>query len=838
MKAFLSHSSTDKEFVRAIANELGRQYCVFDEQSFDSGEDFKTSIENGLDESSVFVLFATRQSLKSLWVEFETKEAWYGQLRHKLPKSLVYIIDSSVQIEDIPEWLRRTLIRREKTPKVVARDIKFHLEEILRERQNPFFVGRSSEVEEIEQTLTPLDTLSPPHAVFITGLPGIGRRSLIKRVAPSILNLRKFVELRIGEGDSINDICLIVADHIEPYSTKEGLERIVAEIRVLTDEEALNRILENLRLMITAGELPIFFDQGGLLDNDGYMQAPIRTLLRQIQPNDTAYIFFVSPRRPQRSSELTIPVVSIRPLRENESRRLLTMLAGQSLLEVSPAQINDLAAYVAGYPPSAYFAIQQAKYYGMDLLIREKAQLVQFRTSVFLKHLAKQGLSDNEQEILRLLAVYSPLPIQVIAQTFDVSIEVLSGLLIKLIDLAFVATTEDGLYRVADPISEAATKAFGFPSESKQRAIANNLNEFLQNAEVTNTRLELSRVLFRAASLVNDRELANTTIHLAADIIKITETLYHERNYEEAARYGYTALEQRPDNLTARNYLIRSLIQLERWDEAESQIENLNKYAGQRDVYYLKGFLERKRGRTERAIEAYKEAEKLGRRGVALSRELALCYFVINDQVSASRYIEEAIAGHGDNRYVVDLWVQIATRKGDEQAARQGLGRLEVLDNPLYYLHRLSRVELAFRYAKEARDASIRAVEIADRPPFEVLAQLLYCEIELGNIEAAEKVLQTLDQKFGNIKHDVRLGLRCRLEIAKGRFGEAIAQSERTREKSSPFYKKIRYDALVGEVKHSALGDATRASYEAEIAKLGEQLSNLNIGDSVLLEVD
>ncbi len=28
MKAFLSHSSEDKEFVQAIARELGRQFCV------------------------------------------------------------------------------------------------------------------------------------------------------------------------------------------------------------------------------------------------------------------------------------------------------------------------------------------------------------------------------------------------------------------------------------------------------------------------------------------------------------------------------------------------------------------------------------------------------------------------------------------------------------------------------------------------------------------------------------------------------------------------------------------------------------------------------------------
>ena len=39
MKAFLSHSSKDKEFVRAVAVLLQRQYCIYDEWSFDSGTD-------------------------------------------------------------------------------------------------------------------------------------------------------------------------------------------------------------------------------------------------------------------------------------------------------------------------------------------------------------------------------------------------------------------------------------------------------------------------------------------------------------------------------------------------------------------------------------------------------------------------------------------------------------------------------------------------------------------------------------------------------------------------------------------------------------------------------
>ena len=111
MKAFLSHSSHDKEFVRAIAKELGRQFCVFDEQAFSTGDEFKTSIEKGLDESDIFVLFASKHSLESIWVNYEIEEAWYRKLQKNIRKSLVYIIEASIDYANIPQWLQRGIVQ-------------------------------------------------------------------------------------------------------------------------------------------------------------------------------------------------------------------------------------------------------------------------------------------------------------------------------------------------------------------------------------------------------------------------------------------------------------------------------------------------------------------------------------------------------------------------------------------------------------------------------------------------------------------------------------------------------------------------------------------------------
>ena len=103
-RAFLSHSSTDKEFVRAVAKELGRQYCLFDEQVFEDSEQFKTAIETMLDESAVFVLFVGEDTLKRIWVKFEIDEAWYRKLEARISKAIVFLLTPSIQFSELPKW--------------------------------------------------------------------------------------------------------------------------------------------------------------------------------------------------------------------------------------------------------------------------------------------------------------------------------------------------------------------------------------------------------------------------------------------------------------------------------------------------------------------------------------------------------------------------------------------------------------------------------------------------------------------------------------------------------------------------------------------------------------
>lgn len=832
MKAFLSHSSTDKEIVTTVAKHLGRQFCVFDTQVFQNGVEFRKSILDGLEDSKVFVLFASRKALDSIWVDHEIDGAWYLKLRRKLDTALVYLIDAKVRLDDLPEWLRRSKVVHEISPQIIARDIKHHLDDLLRERHQPYFVGRTSESQSIENVLLPIDGSSPPHALVVWGLPGIGRRTIIRqRVGGPMLSLHKSVETRIGDGSNIRDICKMIAERVEPWHSHDQLAQILRSIENLDDQAALARTIENLRKIVRSGELPILVDDGGLLDSNGFFTTPVMSLIKELQPHDDAYLCIVSSRHPQNDFSELPPTVHIPELPKQECMRLISLLAQKEGIAIARNQIEELAAFMAGYPPGAYFAIEQAKKYGLDLVLKRKNSFVQFRNAAFLRYLAEQVFTPDEKRIIRLLAQHSPLPIGVIHETLRIELDSLADALVRLIDLSLIVFSDRGTYRIADPVASAATGAFGFLHTDEHLSVTRALEKYLSMADTDTLSLDLFRVFFRAATMGGDRATAKRSFHLANDLVQLTEDFYHDGRYSEAIDTGLLAIDQRPTSEKARRYLIQALVQEERWEEADEQLEMLRPAVKLRDYFYLVGFRNRLSSRIPEAIEAYSESQRLGRRDVAIRRELAHCYFLIGELELANDNVIEALRLSPDNAYLLDMQVKIATRLGDRTAVDEALDKLEFAD-PEFYFHRKSCVELSFGNLDLAEKASEAAMRLVGSPRFQVFYQLARCKIELGKLTEAEEILKEMDTIFKK-REDRRLYLHARLRLKQGRIGEAHEFSMGFRDKLSPEYRSIRWEVLRKELDGSALPSDLRSNYESELADLERQLSH-NTDDDYL----
>jgi hypothetical protein len=101
---FLSYSSSDKPFVRKLAEDLrSRGHSVWlDEWEIKVGECIPTRIEAGLEESEFVVLVMSQRACSSAWVEREWKSKYWQEVNSQQVMILPVLLESC----DIPQLLK------------------------------------------------------------------------------------------------------------------------------------------------------------------------------------------------------------------------------------------------------------------------------------------------------------------------------------------------------------------------------------------------------------------------------------------------------------------------------------------------------------------------------------------------------------------------------------------------------------------------------------------------------------------------------------------------------------------------------------------------------------
>ena len=78
-----------------------------------------------------------------------------------------------------------------------------------------------------------------------------------------------------------------------------------------------------------------------------------------------------------------------------------------------------------------------------------------------------------------------------------------------MVDRSLLNVTEDGLYRIADPIRNAAINVFGFLDKGKTAMLARSLSDYLEENAISTSRLDLSSVLFKASRICGMSDISN-----------------------------------------------------------------------------------------------------------------------------------------------------------------------------------------------------------------------------------------------------------------------------------------------------------------------------------------
>lgn len=809
-RAFLSHGHGDKKIVREVARNLGRAAVIYDEFEFAVGDEFRDAIIKGIDRSDVFILFASRAALERDWVKLEIELASEALIKKALSRVTTYIVDQELTHKELPEWMQATLIRNEASPGLIATDIRRIINQRLGERIPKYFVGRRAEIDQSLETISEFTdpNFRPPLVVY--GLKGIGRRSLVHAIARDNLSFASILQININSGDLLPETSIRVAEAIAPGGISDLASFLKQQeskpIAILVDE-----ITSLLRHACHTGTLPVFVDDGALASENGVLRPEFDALYEAIASDLDTDSMIVSSRRLYRTPQIPCPSVRVPELDQASTQNLLRISGRDAGLIFDANALSSIATYTRGYPPAVRFIVDEARLRGIPQVVADQRALVNFNAEQFLRHLKEnKSITQSMQTILQLLSSFSPLPLQVIVDYCSKTPLDTSDDLNRLLDLAFIIPV--GMhYRISDPIRDAAYRAFGGLHVNNYK-VAELLEAYLVDEPDDDARLDLGQTIFRASLLAGGEAKSKFAIGFAADLINVATRSYHDQDYDLAIKYGSSALDVRPDNVDVRRYVAQALIRKERYDEADEHITALLRLGELKEAYYVRGFSARRKRDYPEAIDAYKKSLSNGRRGVAIYRELASCFFEMGNLLEAQEYIRQAEQQAPHNRYVVDLKCTIALRIEDLPTAERALDVLERIDSSGFAEHRRSTFEQANRRPEDA----LRYARIADQkiahPTFEVLANLANCEIEVGESEGALATLGRLQKRFGTTNHDAQVGLRCKYEIRFGEIEAAEGLWSRLRDTSTPVHRGLRLAIL--NRKHLQTGLMTEEASE------------------------
>lgn len=411
-RAFLSHSSAQKSFVRKVYKALGAPRCVFDECCFDNGKQIIEEILRGLQNTDLFVLFISNEALDSEWVQQEIILADTFRQKYGMKQVLPLLIDSSIKPNEdkrIPDWMKQYLmrpIRSVEFAKTKIHNALRHLDmesnPIFKAKRN-LFIGRYKEKEELE---TALNLYVEPHynSIFVSGFEGIGRRTFLKKFFEEkhIVNSNNDpIILTLNNRSSIDNLILSLLkfqkDSIDGNDLEELDQKTIEQKTVFLQSLFLSIANENEYIFIV--------DDGCIVRptmevSDWFVKA-----IDNASMLDCFYVSVISKFRPSHgflSKHDNFISISIDALSIPEIRNLFFGY-GKALGLSSSSRYAEILETFNGIPSQVYYAVEYISRFGIDLALRNKDQILDYGDKPVMSIIAQ--IKERGEESFSLLVL-------------------------------------------------------------------------------------------------------------------------------------------------------------------------------------------------------------------------------------------------------------------------------------------------------------------------------------------------------------------------------------------------------------------------------------------------
>jgi tetratricopeptide (TPR) repeat protein len=408
--------------------------------------------------------------------------------------------------------------------------------------------------------------------------------------------------------------------------------------------------------------------------------------------------------------------------------------------------------------------------------------------------------------------------------------EIVAQKLRSLIDQNLVLPVDND-FQLAAPIRSAVNSLKGFFSADEHARLASRLkashwqqphNE-LPPFEIINATVN---AVLRSANINTELDEFGSLV-MPSVMYRVAKEHYDsggEKGWEAAQQLLKRILDLVPTHKASLILLFKTYVRLNQWQFAE---DVLNKIDAERfiDRHYLRGFLLWKKRETAQAVSHFRNAMALGHHAVEVYHGLASALYELENLEEAEKVLKKGLEGRRRPNFLLwDLAAKIAILREQYQKAEEIIDELKRLGEDEDYHHRVATLYSAQKKISHALFHARKAAS-GKRTRFEVRAHLADILVELSEFKEALEHIDSLDESYriGTLRHDVRVGLRCKLNLRMRNWKAAEQLWHELHVRDFPVQRALRAEILRQKIDDHATTPGQRANAEEELESLGVQ---------------
>lgn len=678
-QVFLSLSGVDDDFVGEVEENVIEGVCFYYRRSFQNGDSLIEEMEKHVNQSSIFVLFASKSSVESVWVKFEIDHARIKKIKNSNFRILVFPADKTVDFSDLPVWMRDYWFdKKGRSPRDVARYIN---SEILLKLMRPQIFGRGGQLDDATNQLQ--DVVAErqifPNVFLFNGIEQIGRRTFAReflaRAFPHHETLQIGPYITLSDPADITDFYRRLRRVVVTDTHKGSVKDDILVFQDLGLDAQLGEIINLLKYFGNLEEAVFIHSTRGLFDDFGSLQVWIKSLIKKLATFPRIRLVLISNRRVKEGENFNLPNLyqyHIEPLKNGDIKGFISNMARRAGSE-PPALNDNIYTAIGGHPvfARAYFRLVQQR--GQSLANHNINEIYDVQEHILSANLNYDQLTEIQQNILCVLSWVPRLDSEVLRKVSapEVGDEYYMSSLDDLV-LCSLIEINANYFAISNPVRSIYRRKHGYGDKALIERLASEIKKKIELQESRGhldfDNLDALLFIYSLEGKSLPAELSNlmvpsTMLSIAREVYAKAKHESDENLYELGANFAASAENLRMDEQAKESILavaVRCNIKLGRDDEVKELLERFEK-RGYPSYHSLMGTWLRQRQDYENAIPAFRKAIKLNIHNEALLHELCICLFASGK----FEEIDDLLKNAGDkvrkNSYLIDLRIQLLT---------------------------------------------------------------------------------------------------------------------------------------------------------------------------------